>query len=61
MAGWSVHDDDFVENVQSLDNLPSEFWGVCRTRCAFNAVEKPAIDIRGKVVGFPKPVGGLRG
>ena len=53
MIGWNVYDEDFVETVKSLDNLPKRFWDICYDMCAFNATEQPTIDIREGVRGSP--------
>ena len=56
MGDWNVESDKFYETVQSLDNLPDEFWKDCFMHCAFNGVEQPTINIKDLTTGIPKPL-----
>jgi len=56
MGDWCVDSDDFVDVVQSLDNLPRYFWDLCHNRCAWRTevTNRPVIDIRETVTGVPR-------
>jgi len=52
-AGWHVRNPNVEEDTRDLDDLPPEFFDACFNHCAFNALERPTIDIRRGVTGIP--------